>query len=216
MIDRGEWLTRKRKFWERLWEDLEIGYLDEDLLPILIEFNLRPHVYSLSSCSGRVVLSDSLKPWSREETNIVFKKHEPVSINEIAFVLKKPVTKRLWLIVSGPIIHVSTDSLSEAYRVLRIAREAGFKHSGVLSINKRKGVIVELQTGVRFSHLLATAREPITPLDKLGRVVEIANEILLDGKEVLKRLYSVLRSNRPGELDEYIVSSLKERNIILS
>lgn len=210
-VDKDLWRKRKYKFWHRLWEDLEIGYLDEDLLPILIEFFLRPHTYTISSCSGRITLSDSLRPWSREETGIVFKKHTAVSLEEVVDVYRKPVVRNLWLNVVGPIIHVSADSLSEAIRILRISRNAGFKHSGILSFNKTKGIIIELRTGVRFTQLLKTPSNTVVPEDKLPTVVELANKILNDGKKKLETLLETLRRNRPKELDELIINELRKR-----
>ncbi len=214
-IDHDKWVVRKREFWKRMWEDLEIGYLDEDLLPLLIEFNLRPHVYTLSSCSGRIVLADSTKPWAREESSVVFKKHSPVSFDEVLAVYRKPVVRRLWIISSGPIIHVSTYTLEEALKILKIAREAGFKHSGILSINKFKGIVLELVTGIRFMHLLKARDRVYTHEEDLEGIVEIANEILLDGKTSLEQLYNILRRSRPYVLDEYVVSDLIQRGILV-
>jgi len=214
MIDQRKWVERKQRFWKRLWEDLEIGYLDEDLLPLLVEFNLRPDTYTLSSCSGRIVVVDSYKPWAREETNVVFKKHQPISIVELRDILGKPVVRRLWLIVSGPIIHVSTNSLGSAAEILRISREAGFKHSGILSINRFKGVVLELLTGVKMIHLLVEPGKYSIYEKDLGVLVDIANEILLDGKKMLHKLYTILHENRPDKLDDYIVNDLVQRGLM--
>ncbi len=212
-VNHEKWLERKYDFWKRLWEDLEIGYLDEDLLPILIEFFLRPETYTLSSCSGRITLSDSSRPWSREETSIVFKKHEPISHDDILAVYRKPVVRNLWLNVVGPIIHVSAMSIREAAKVLQIARQAGFKHSGILSFNKIKGIIIELRTGVRFTQLLKTPKEEVVPETKIYVVVDIANKILMDGKKRLDLLLKVLREHRPERLDPVIINDLKKRRI---
>lgn len=210
-VDRDSWIKRKYLLWNKMWEDLEIGYLDEELLPILIEFFLRPGSYTLSSCSGRITLSDSTRPWSREETSIVYKKHEPVSLNDIISIYRKPVVRSLWLNVVGPIIHVSTANLREAIRVLKIARLAGFKHSGILSFNKVKGIIVELRTGVRFTQLLKTPSEAIVPEDKIATTITIANKILIEGKKKLSLLLKVLKENRPPKLDEKILEDLERR-----
>ncbi len=200
-----QWRLFKTRSWERLWEDLLIGYLDEDLLPVLIEFFARPRAYTLSSCSGRITLSDSTYPWSREETSIVFKKHGPVEPVEIEDVLRHPVVRRLWLNVVGPIIHVSARDMDEAWEILRIAREAGFKHSGLLSVHPAKGVMLELRTGVRMTQLLALPGKRLHGREELESVVAVANEILGVGKERLGRLLEALRSNRPGELDPLVV-----------
>ncbi len=209
-IDINAWRSRKIEFWNRLWEDLEIGYLDEDLLPVLILFNLDRNIYTMSSCSGRITLSDSTYPWSREETSIVFKKHSIVDVDEVERLYNVKIVRRLWLNVTGPIIHLSTNSLEYALEVLRIAREAGYKHSGILSINPLKGVLLELTTGIWMSQLLRLPSTDIVEREKLRDVVEVANNVLLKGKELLNRLYNTLK-NRSFEIDEEIKSDLERR-----
>lgn len=207
------WRRRKIEFWERIWEDLEIGYLDEDLLPVLILFNLDKNVYTLSSCSGRITISDSTYPWSREEGSIVFKKHGPIRINEIIDLYGKRVVRRLWINVTGPIIHLSTTSIEMAERILRLVREAGLKHSGVLSFSSEKGMILELTSGVKMSHILRTPTHDVTPRELLPSLVEIVNAVLVQGKRVLGRLFSVLYDNFPLNIDEYIEEDLRSRGI---
>ncbi|MCS7128965.1 MAG: hypothetical protein RMI83_06845 [Desulfurococcaceae archaeon] len=210
-VDLEKWIVRKKVFWSRIWEDLEIGYLDRDLLPLLIELNLRPYTYTLSSCSGRIILVDSVKPWARKGTNVIFKKHAPITHEELVRVTREPCAEALWLIVSGPIIHASTASLKEAGELLRVARRAGFKHSGVLSMHKVKGIIVEMLTGIKAIHIIKKGEEFITPVSELSKVVAVANELLEDAKEALKRLVNEVRSSRPERLDSFIIRDLQRK-----
>ncbi|MGC9181451.1 tRNA(Phe) 7-((3-amino-3-carboxypropyl)-4-demethylwyosine(37)-N(4))-methyltransferase [Thermogladius sp.] len=214
VVDSKSWYKFKKQLWSRLWEDLEIGYLDKDLLPVLVLFNLDRDIYTLSSCSGRIVVSDSKYPWSREESNIVLKKHVPLDYSELDALLKKPVVRRLWLNATGPIIHLSTRDPRTAAYVLRVARLAGYKHSGVLSVNRYKGVIVELTTGVRFSTFLAEAGNALEG-DDVRKLVEKANEILLYGKLMLNRLYEVARRYLPRVVDEEVERHVKARGGLL-
>lgn len=214
IIDIDKWRERKYEFWTRLWEDLEIGYLDEDLLPLLVELNLRPYIYTLSSCSGRIVAVDSIKPWAREKTNVIYKKHYPIKARELIDIIEKPFVHRIWLIVSGPILHVSLNSLKSAIDLLRLARKAGFKHSGILSINRVKGVILELLTGIKMIHLLKDPNGYQISIDDVPSLTRVANELLLDGKKVLNKLYQVLRDNRPKEVDSQVLEDLSKRQLL--
>jgi len=212
-LRREHWRKYKLEFWKRLWEDLEIGYLDEDLLPILIKLNIDAGFYTMSSCSGRVVFSDSKYPWSREETSIVYKKHYPISVEEAAHILDKPVVRRLWVNVSGPIIHVSTDRLSRAKLLLKLARKAGLKHSGILSINPSKGIIVELMSGIKMTQLLKTPYKQIVPEDRLADLVNLMNEVLIAGKHILLKLEEAIKDFLPLEEDEEVLRDLAGRGI---
>ena len=195
IVDRELWKKEKEEAYKRLWEDLEIGYLDEDLLEILLEFFKRPESYTKSSCSGRITLLDGPLPWERRESTIIFKKHSPITVDEIESLLDQPVLYRLWLVATGPIIHVITLTGREARRILRIAGRAGFKHSGIMSISK-KGFIVELRTGIRLAVLLKTPRGLVVSREGLGEAVRAANEALIKGKERLNRLLAELRADK--------------------
>ncbi len=193
-VDVKLWRKRREEAYKRIWEDLEIGYLDEDLLDILLEFFKRPESYTTSSCSGRIVLVDSCMPWERRNATIIFKKHSSISLEEIRGLLNQPVLYRLWLIATGPIIHVVALTAREALRILRIAREAGFKHSGVLSVS-RKGYLVELRTGIRLAILLKTGSKVVVDEQGLQEAVRAVNEALSEGKKRLQRLLEVLRKH---------------------
>ncbi len=190
-VDRELWLKRKEELRERLLSDLHIGYLDRDILDILLMFFKRKGSFTISSCSGRIVVVDAPLPWVRRESTVVFKKHEPVEVSELEDVLRQDAIYVLWLVVTGPIIHVSTASLREAVKVLRIAREAGMKHSGILSLSK-KGIVVELKTGVRIAAPLKQKNNLLVSSDKLSELVDIANKALLEGKKRLEKLREVL------------------------
>jgi len=103
-----------------------------------------------------------------------------------------PILRRLWLVVTGPIIHVSALNMKSARKILTLARESGMKHSGILSINKEKGIIVELKTGIRLTHLLKVGSHILLKEEESREMVEVANESLLEGKEKLNKLRELL------------------------
>lgn len=214
-IDQRYWRFFKTKYWNRLWEDLEIGYLDKQLLQLLIRLNMDLNIYTMSSCSGRVVFSDSTYPWSREETSIVFKKHGFIDLNDILNIIGKKIIRRLWVNVSGPIIHLSVSKPSYVKLLLNIAHEAGLKHSGLISINKYKGFIIELMSGVKLSHLLKTPGKYITDTSELETLVNIINEVLVQGEKYLNRLREIVNRKIPIEEDVEIIEDVKKRGIIL-
>ncbi len=184
-MKREAWEREREEAKKRMMEDLEIGYLDEDIIDVLELFFKTDYVFTKSSCSGRITIVDAPYPWSRENSTIVFKSHSGISLKDLEDVLKRNVIHVLWLNVQGPIIHAIAVDLSSALKVLEIARKAGFKHSGILSISER-GVVIELTTGVRVNI-------PIKKKDKIlvkefNEIVNVANEILLEGKKRLKRL----------------------------
>ncbi len=181
----------KRLAWERILRDKEIGYLDPDIFDVLEVINGRPKAFTMSSCSGRVTIVDAEFPWDRKESSVVFKNHLRVTVEDLRDNLLRRPRKRYWLIVQGPIFHVYTMDLKEAWTVLSVARAVGFKHSGLMVAN-RKGYLVELRTGVRMDHLLTEGQN-------LEELAEQAMRVLMKGKERKERLKLAFLSLKPDE-----------------
>ena len=207
VVDKEYWRKWKEEMLSRLHRDIDVGYLDEDIKDVLLKFFEDEHAFTISSCSGRITLIDGPQAWDRKNSTIIFKKHTPLNSKELREMLNQKVVYRLWLVVTGPIIHVCTDTLKEAIRILRLAREAGMKHSGILSIS-RKGIIVELRTGIRLTTLLKVGDKVVVKDEDMDEIVRSANEALLEGKKRLNRLrialglrpypYEGLNQNRPA------------------
>jgi len=213
-VDEKYWRVFKKRFWTRFVEDVEIGYVDSELIPLIIRLNTDRNIYTMSSCSGRVVFSDSTYPWSREESCIVFKKHGEITVDELKYYLKSTVIRRLWVNVSGPIIHLSVLKPSYIKLVLKLAREAGLKHSGILSVNRYKGYILELVSGVKLSQLIKTPSRVMVRDEDVEELVEAINDVYAQGQRILKRLYKVVFEHIPVELDLEIANDIERRGLI--
>ena len=201
----SSWEQEKLEAYRRLAEDLEIGYLDTDILDILIEFFARPRSYTKSSCSGRITIMDSKYPWIKSETNIIFKKHEKIASSDIVALLRKPFKERLWLRIQGPIYHVYSLNLEEAYTILKIAQQAGFKHSGVLSLQDNK-IVVELRTGIEASIPLKDNKTKYIEEENIESIIDLANTMLEEAKKRNKKLKTILEKNRPEKLWDKLYS----------
>lgn len=215
-INVEEWRSRKRLFWEKMWTDLGIGYLDRDLLPLLILVNKDSELYTTSSCSGRITVMDSSYPWSREETGIVFKSHIPVEAKELEFIYNLKPLKNVWINVTGPIIHLYALNLNKALTILKASRKLGFKHSGILNVNKKRGILLELVTGIYISQLARCGDQIIIDKHDLDTLVGMANRSLIEGKLRLHNLYVELSKILPTEVDQFIEEDLARRGIRLS
>ncbi|AWR97564.1 hypothetical protein DFR86_08370 [Acidianus sulfidivorans JP7] len=210
MISWEEW---KQRAYERMLRDQEIGYLDPDIFDVLMAFFNREKSFTYSSCSGRITIIDSSLPWIRNNSTIIFKNHLGIKESDIIDILQKSQVNRLWLISQGPILHVYTKDFDEAWKIIRIARQAGFKHSGILTVNE-KGILVELRTGVKFVHLL---RESVTQNisdEEIKILTKIANEVLMKGKEKLNLLKDLVSSdgNNSMQLRENSKGKIKVNN----
>ncbi|HID80208.1 MAG TPA: hypothetical protein EYP48_00625 [Ignisphaera sp.] len=182
------WRKWREEAYARFKSDIEIGYVDTDIVDLIECVFQTDNYFTTSSCSGRIVVLDAMYPWLRDEAYIVFKKHTTIEVNEIESLIytQRPLN-RYWLISSGPIIHFVARSLEAAMELIKNVRSMGFKHSGIISLNPA-GVVVEIISGTWTSFLLMDSEGLVVEPSALSRIVAIANEILLEGKRRLNNL----------------------------
>lgn len=143
MVNREVFQLRKKAFLEKLERDVLQNRVDGDILPLLRLLNSHPSMYTTSSCSGRIMVAEAVRPSYSKGKGFrpVAKWHYPVSAELIEAVVSD--LEYAWLMVRGAILHVVTADLKTAYRLVQLSRETGHKHSGIIAINKN-GIVVEI------------------------------------------------------------------------
>jgi len=124
-----------------------IGEWDEPILDLCLRINENENYYTLSSCSGRVVLIKNLE--KKQAGMFVFRTHEKVKFEELKKVLENYENSNeknkedLVFKQEQPILHVACKTLGDAEELLKKAQLSGFKHSGIISILDNR-VVVEI------------------------------------------------------------------------
>ncbi|WP_243678491.1 hypothetical protein [Vulcanisaeta distributa] len=179
--------------------------VDFDIYDFLLAFNKSLNdYYTTSSCSGRIALAKAPPRLSYSKGSGLFKFiakwHRPVTYGEIIGVINGISDGDVWLLVRAPIMHFVARDLNGALRILRIAREAGFKHSGIYSVT-HDGVVVEVQGEDRFEVPIIINGKLIVPAEDLRRIIDIANETLMFGKFRLVHLIRLIEVKLLGRTD---------------
>ncbi|MCE4617112.1 MAG: hypothetical protein F7C32_00795 [Desulfurococcales archaeon] len=188
------WLQEKDRFYKRMIEDREIGYLDPGIDDILEAFFAKEGLYTTSSCIGRITLVKGSRYWSRDEAIIVYKKHGHVSMETVASFIEDPAIDTLWIRVTGPIFHISAYDMRWAKWVLELGRKSGFKHSGIFSIPENGFLTVEMISSVQATHLLKIDGHVISGEGSLRHIVRLFNLFWDEGVMSARRLYRYLLS----------------------
>ncbi len=187
-VDIRVWRARKKEFYNRMREDREIGYLDQGIETLLEKIFSIQGLFTTSSCTGRISLLEGEWPWERDDTRVLFKRHGFVGFKEIKRVLEDLGNiDNVWLHVMGPILHVSAADLAIANKFLEVARESGFKHSGIISCS-RKGISIEIMSGIQMSAPIKRNGEQLVSDTVLSSMIDIANDMLKEGWKRLRRL----------------------------
>ncbi len=187
---------RREAFYKRLLEEAERGLVDFDIRDFLFKFNEKCRdVFTTSSCSGRIILAEAPRlslVKSSHEFKFLAKWHRPVVTREIVDIIESHRPRNAWLLVRAPIIHFSAKSLDVGLKLLRIAQNVGFKHSGIISIREYGEVVIEVQADDRIDTPIIIDGEWIVREETLDVLVQIANEALMIGKLRLVNLIGML------------------------
>jgi tRNA wybutosine-synthesizing protein 3 len=143
VVDRRVFEARKKAFIERLEREALQERVDGDILPLLSLLNTHPDIYTTSSCSGRIMVAEAVRPSYSKGRGFrpVAKWHHPVPAELVAEAVAE--VDNAWLMVRGAILHLAAADARTAYRLVEIGRETGHKHSGIIAIN-RGGIFVEI------------------------------------------------------------------------
>lgn len=143
VVDRKVFETRKKAFVDRLEREALQDQIDGDVLPLLRRLNQHPDIYTTSSCSGRIMVAEAVRPSYSKGRGFrpVARWHHPVPPELVAEAVAQ--LDNAWLMVRGAILHLAAADAKTAYRMVEIGRGTGHKHSGIIAMN-RGGIFVEI------------------------------------------------------------------------
>ena len=178
VVDRRIFEARKRAFVERLEREALQERVDGDILPLLRLLNTHPDVYTTSSCSGRIMVAEAVRPSYSKGRGFrpVAKWHHPVPAELVAEAAAE--VDNAWLMVRGAILHLAAADAKTAYRLVEIGRETGHKHSGIIAMN-RGGIFVEILGEERLDIPLKRGGVLISDV---AAAVDVANKTLVLAK----------------------------------
>lgn len=134
----------KRKF-DCLGKDdkSSIGSWDKPILDLCNKINSKNNLYTLSSCSGRIVLIKNID--KKTHDLFVLRTHDKITFAQLKKSLQNYNGKEgLVFKQEPPILHICCKSLEDAEQLLNKARLAGWKNSGIMSLSGR--IVLELRS----------------------------------------------------------------------
>ncbi|KUO92065.1 MAG: hypothetical protein AT708_00005, partial [Pyrobaculum sp. OCT_11] len=136
VVDRRVFEARKKAFVDRLEREALQERVDGDVLPLLRLLNQHPDIYTTSSCSGRIMVAEAVRPSYSKGRGFrpVARWHHPVPPELVAEAVAQ--LDHAWLMVRGAILHLAAADAKAAYRLVEIGRETGHKHSGIIAMNR--------------------------------------------------------------------------------
>jgi len=181
------WHKAKKEYLETLEREIEIGKVDRDIIPLLRKINSLDEYYTTSSCSGRIQITAAKLPGDKFNLITLAKWHRVVDVKEVLRVIEASSEEDIWFGVQPPILHVVCKDLTSAERLLELARNNGFKHSGIQGLNPER-VVLEITSTERIETPLRLNGIDFFDKGRLELLVKVGNELLVKGKMRLARL----------------------------
>ncbi len=187
-----EFLQAKDKALASLAAACDEKQVDEQILTILTRINALSQYYTLSSCSGRILLLQIPRLGDKRHAEFLGRWHQMTTVEEMTAAAAQATEGVLWLLGQSPIMHIGADSLQAAEAMVKAGNAAGFKNSAIRSLGKR--VIVEVASTERLDIPLGRDGVLFCSNTYLALLVDLGNEILCRSGEKLSRFYTVLHT----------------------
>ena len=179
-------IEARKKALKSLREAKENGKVDKKILPLIEKINEKMDFFTTSSCSGRIAILEIPSFGIKKKAKFLGKWHEEISFNQLKEAIKKARKGEIWLLVQSPILHVSTISIKNAKKLLRLAMDSGFKYSSIKALNRR--IVVEILSTERIDMPLGKDGKIFADESYLKVILNIANRMLTIMEEKLKKL----------------------------
>ncbi|MEM2956277.1 MAG: hypothetical protein QW041_01750 [Candidatus Pacearchaeota archaeon] len=168
------------------------GCIDSAISSLVKKINLKENYYTTSSCAGRIVLM----PETGKKSKNVFLKiwHEPISFNEFKEILYcsiKSYTGIIYLKHEPCIMHVACNSLEKALPLINLARQSGWKKSGIISIRPEK-VVCELVSTEILAAPIAINKKVLADDNYLKTLISECNKKLVMTREKIRKFEKAL------------------------
>jgi len=165
-----------------------IGGIDEDIKKLVDIINTSSEFYTTSSCAGRIVLMR--ETGEKQENVFVFVTHKKTNSKKIINALKNDdLTKSdlIYLKEEPCILHVACKDPMSAQALVSLARNLGWKKSGIISI-KRDKIMVECISTEILATPVADKGKMLISEDYLDILVKECNTKLSRTREKIKKL----------------------------
>ncbi|MCK4550545.1 MAG: hypothetical protein KAT91_01180 [Candidatus Aenigmarchaeota archaeon] len=134
--------NKKQVALTRLDKARKENLVDVGVMPLVDAINKRPSFYTTSSCLGRIVISESPENDRKQEYVWLGKWHRKVTVDEVKTAISKHTKNTLWFRMDPLILHICCNTIDDSDQLLKCAKKAGLKRSGVVQIKPR--IMVEI------------------------------------------------------------------------
>jgi tRNA wybutosine-synthesizing protein 3 len=174
------------------------GSIDEKMRPIVNLINSLDNYYTTSSCAGRIVLLHQLSG-EKQGAKWLFSSHSSIKGAQLKKALSQlPKKGIVWLLAEAPIIHVACWTQEDAWTLVGVFRNSGFKRAHIISSTKNRTTI-EAFGNQRVEMPIARQGNLMLPNNFCQFLAEVANDKLKKSRALLNKLVQNLKKFKAAE-----------------
>lgn len=136
--EKKEFLTKKDKSRK--------GNIDTNIKKLVNKINSLDDFFTTSSCSGRILLLMRHSSGRKDKSKWIFSTHNKTSFKEIKNSIHRLPKEDIWFKMEPTILHVACKNIETTKNFLNLARDIGFRRSGIISIGKNRFVLELIST----------------------------------------------------------------------
>lgn len=162
------------------------GKMDQEFIPLCEHITKTKNYFTSSCCSGRIALVGLNKEEEKKESAFHRKWHRKVKLKEIKEGINSYKGHILWFKQEPIILHIGTNSIENAKKLLTLCEKTGLKRAGIKVAKEGKYLIEILGT----HNINTPIKEGKMVVDEkyLEYLVKKSNEKFQKNQEVLKKL----------------------------
>ena len=164
------------------------GTIDKKIKILVNKINSFNDFCTTSSCSGRILILSHHKSGRKDKIEWLFSSHNKVNFNKIKKTLDKLPKNDVWFRLQPAILHVACKNLVAAKNFLNLARDIGFRRSGIISIGKNK-LILELISTEKIETIISKNKKLLVNDDYFKILILESNRKLKRTWKKIDKLY---------------------------
>ncbi len=165
---------------------------DVPAIPLCEYLNSLPEFFTASSCSGRVILLNVDSMESKQVAAFLYKTHAKASSKTAWEKLAEKTRREVWLKQESFILHIGTNNLENANRLLDCARLAGIKRGGIMLAKPGKFILEFLGTQ-GISAPVKQGSQLLVDRKYFDFLIQRANKKMKKNSEQLQKFEETLR-----------------------
>lgn len=160
---------------------------DKQIIPLCKFIAETKNFFTSSSCSGRIALLKIDKQQTKKAASFQKTWHRTAKFPELWKAVQENTDREeLWIKQEPFILHIGTNSLENAQKILQIMKTAGIKRGGIQVLEKEK-ILLEINGTHSLSLPIKKNNKLLVTKEYLKLVLEKANQKMKENQKRLEK-----------------------------